>query len=172
MGLIETVNANFKRVQSEDETIRWKVSINGQEFNYFEGLGHVFNTNHRLYNKIFFEDFKKAILNCEPLPRVSNNGRTLTLKELSEVLTDRVDISKGIFHAPLIHAPNIKYVLYCLSIDAEALDFNFEDWCGTFGYDSDSIKAKNIYDDCIENGLKLKRAGLDIDSLQKYFEDY
>jgi len=172
MKLIETVNANFERVKSTDETIRWKVSINGQEFNYFEGLGRVFNTSHILYRSAIFKDFKKSILNCEPLPRMLNNGRTLTLKELSGVLTDRVDISKGIFHAPLIHAPSIVDVLYCLSIDTQAFDFDFEEWCDTFGYDSDSIKAKNIYDDCIENGLKLKRAGLDIDSLQKYFENY
>lgn len=44
---------------------------------------------------------------------------------------------------------------------------SFENWCGSFGYDADSIKAKNTYDTCA--GLYHKLAALiGADNVQKF----
>ncbi len=62
--------------------------------------------------------------------------------------------------------PTLENVLNCLALDTSALDEPFEDWAINFGYDTDSIKAKNIYDACIKNALDLRRAGIDLDELR------
>lgn len=72
--------------------------------------------------------------------------------------------------------PEIKDVLWSILLDASpAIDREgFEDWCGNLGYDSDSIKAKKIYDQCLDIGFKLVSAlGMDlIEQLREYFQDY
>ena len=52
--------------------------------------------------------------------------------------------------------PKIADVLHCLFMDASAADYNFDDWCATFGYSNDSIKAMNTYKDCLEIAAKLR----------------
>lgn len=53
--------------------------------------------------------------------------------------------------------PSIYDVLSCLFSDADALESTFEDWCGNFGYDSDSRKAESTFKACRETGLDLLR---------------
>jgi hypothetical protein len=50
----------------------------------------------------------------------------------------------------------------------------FEDWCSNFGYDSDSIKAKKMYDVCDETGRKMVQAlgKQEIDELREMLQDY
>lgn len=54
-------------------------------------------------------------------------------------------------------APNVESVLYSLLMDSSALDMTFEEWCGDYGYEEDSIKANKIFAECNEQGKKLKR---------------
>lgn len=54
-------------------------------------------------------------------------------------------------------APTVADVCYCLLSDAEACVSTFEEWCGTFGYDTDSRKALDTYMACQSNGAKLQR---------------
>ena len=53
--------------------------------------------------------------------------------------------------------PKIADVMYSLFMDASAADENFHDWCDTFGYSSDSIKAMNTYKQCLEIATALRR---------------
>lgn len=53
--------------------------------------------------------------------------------------------------------PKIADVMYSLFMDASAADYNFDDWCDTYGYSSDSIKALNIYKQCLETAQNLRR---------------
>lgn len=53
--------------------------------------------------------------------------------------------------------PTAEGLIYCLIMDAEALDYPFGEWCDNFGYNSDSIKDRKTYDACQENGFKLRR---------------
>jgi hypothetical protein len=54
-------------------------------------------------------------------------------------------------------APNIADVLHSLIIDASAADENFNDWCDSCGYLSDSIKALNIYKACLDTARALRK---------------
>jgi hypothetical protein len=53
--------------------------------------------------------------------------------------------------------PKIADVMYSLFIDAEASDYNFSDWCDMFGYSDDSIKALNVYRQCLETATNLRK---------------
>jgi len=52
--------------------------------------------------------------------------------------------------------PN-KFVFYCFVSDAVAAKNTFEDFCQEFGYDSDSMKAYQIYKECKKSLLKLNK---------------
>lgn len=54
-------------------------------------------------------------------------------------------------------SPKVEEVLYSLLMDSTALDLTFEEFCAEFGYDTDSRKAEKIYNECNEQGKKLKR---------------
>ncbi|MOA20040.1 hypothetical protein D3C78_1404570 [compost metagenome] len=52
-------------------------------------------------------------------------------------------------------APCAASVLYNLIEDARGADQNFLDWCGDYGYDTDSRKAEKIYADCCDIRAKV-----------------
>lgn len=52
--------------------------------------------------------------------------------------------------------PKIADVVYSLCMDATADDYNFHDWCDTYGYSSDSIAALNLYKQCLEIAQNLR----------------
>jgi hypothetical protein len=41
-------------------------------------------------------------------------------------------------------------------MDADAADYNFNDWCDNYGYSTDSIKAMNTYKQCLETAANLR----------------
>lgn len=53
--------------------------------------------------------------------------------------------------------PIIADVLYSLFSDASAADENFVDWCANYDYSDDSIKALNIYKQCLETATALRK---------------
>ena len=71
--------------------------------------------------------------------------------------------------------PNPADVLHTLLCDADVLDYaSFEGWADYYGYSSDSISAKQTYDDCLATALKL-RASLGekvMAELRELFADY
>ena len=48
--------------------------------------------------------------------------------------------------------PQLNDCINSLLLDSQAIDETFENWCGDFGYSTDSIKALKLYDRCIEIG--------------------
>ena len=71
-------------------------------------------------------------------------------------------------------APKIEDVLCSLLTDSEALHMSFEDWCDTFGYDSDSISAFELYRVCTESGKKLNTlySHQEIKEIREQLKDY
>lgn len=65
-------------------------------------------------------------------------------------------------------------VLHCLLMDADAIDYTFADWCDNLGYDSDSMKAKGIYDDCLKNAILIRQSLGDkkMSELRELFQGY
>jgi hypothetical protein len=70
--------------------------------------------------------------------------------------------------------PSLSDVVYALLMDSQAVMHgqSFEDFCGDFGYDTDSREAKKIYKGCIKQWRKLVKLGLDQEELEDLFADY
>lgn len=71
--------------------------------------------------------------------------------------------------------PALSDVLYSFSMDATAInEASFADWASSLGYDTDSIKANEIWKTCIEIGLKLRAAlgEVGFTELQNAAQDY
>ena len=63
--------------------------------------------------------------------------------------------------------PQPQDVLNCLLLDADVLNYaSFEDWADSFGYDPDSIKALNTYNQCLKTALVLN-AHCDLQALRE-----
>jgi hypothetical protein len=74
--------------------------------------------------------------------------------------------------APII--PDPVAVVYALVMDGYADDQSFSEWCDGYGYSDDSIKAKGMYDQCVESGRAM-RVSLGTEGLQRLreaFQDY
>lgn len=71
-------------------------------------------------------------------------------------------------------APTASNVLHSLIMDSRAADMSFAEWCGEFGYDSDSIKAFDIYRACCESASELRKllSNTTIAELSAALEDY
>lgn len=55
--------------------------------------------------------------------------------------------------------PDLASVMESLLLDAGAIDSpTYEDWAADFGYDADSRKGEAIYRQCLDHGLRLRRA--------------
>lgn len=72
--------------------------------------------------------------------------------------------------------PKRKDVIYSLVSDSYSADESFEDWASNFGYDSDSISAKNTYETCVKQTREftavLRALGIKFDDLREEFQDY
>lgn len=53
--------------------------------------------------------------------------------------------------------PALANVVYCLLMDATALEQTFDEWCGDFGYDTDSRKAYDLYTRCVDSSRHTRR---------------
>lgn len=67
--------------------------------------------------------------------------------------------------------PTAEEVMYSLTTDAQMAGESFEDWCDSFGYDSDSRKAWAIYEQCQSTRDQLELS-FKMDELTEYFQDY
>lgn len=79
------------------------------------------------------------------------NGYSVQLRYKGRQLT--VDYWMG---QALTREPDAASVLSSLLLDASACDQSFEEWCGEFGYDTDSRTAESTYQQCVKIGNKLQ----------------
>ncbi len=70
--------------------------------------------------------------------------------------------------------PSAASVLHSLLLDAEACSMSFSDWCDNFGYDADSIKALNTYQQCERIGASFRKLfdSATREQLSKLLENY
>lgn len=75
-----------------------------------------------------------------------------------------------------IMLPKVDSVLHSLIMDSYSTDESFSDWCANYGYDDDSIKAKGIYEACIENTKKLQgvfaKREKSLENIKELLEDF
>lgn len=72
------------------------------------------------------------------------------------------------------HAPHAAGVLYGLLLDAMSADQGFSNWCADLGFDSDSIKAFNMYRACEDTAKRLRRVFTreQMEHIQELLQDY
>jgi hypothetical protein len=80
------------------------------------------------------------------------NWYSVTLKRKGRQLTVPYGMGYG-----LSHEPRADEVLECLTLDASSADQSFEDWCGDYGYDTNSRRAERTYDTVQAQTAKLRR---------------
>lgn len=69
--------------------------------------------------------------------------------------------------------PKAEDVFYSLLLDNDGGEMSFKEFCDTFGYDNDSIKAEKVWRACRANSEDFKRVvGKDINVLTEIFKDY
>lgn len=71
-------------------------------------------------------------------------------------------------------APHVTGLLYSLILDSSACDQSFDSWCEDYGYDNDSIKARNTYDACQKNTDNMRAifSRDQIEKLSELLQDY
>lgn len=70
--------------------------------------------------------------------------------------------------------PSIAGLIYSCLLDMSACEMSFDEWCKEYGYNNDSRKAFQIYQDCQEIGDKIKKL-FDYnqrEKLQELLQDY
>jgi len=139
-------------------SLNWEVTLlkNGKEIlttDYSAGVAHC----------PAYRQNDKSILHHEEIMMECEKGFTATGYE-----NEYIRITKNL---PIL--PEDRDVIYSLLMDAETLDYDFEDWCSNLGFDADSRKAESMYNQCKEITLKLLRIGTpSIDKLRDAFQDY
>ena len=74
----------------------------------------------------------------------------------------------------LVIPANATEVLYALLNDAQACEYSFDEWCDSYGYDTDSRKALDTYLKCQESDKHLRSVipAKQLEQLQALLEDY
>lgn len=129
---------------------KYIVFIEGEEFEYSQGIGH-----REALNSFKKEEFNKIM---RKNPAKNKQNLLMYAKELKAVSKTK----------PL----NIDDVLYSLILDAQSGSELFEDFCSNLGYDEDSRTAKNIYDQCQNNAKKVRTFISNLDEASEMFQDY
>jgi hypothetical protein len=161
---------------ARDGMVRWRININGQTFDFGEGVGHFVTgpTPHKQWkepkevNQAIAEkiatgsnahDIESTIANfykaTKRLPSARWDARSGTMGGIGRVLP-----------------PELDSVLYCLVSDAEAENMGHADWCDNFGYEVDSRKGLEIYLECQNIAQKLRKAGVNIEAERERLADY
>lgn len=115
---------------------------------YRQGVGHIQYSRKVRPRTVEALDLETAAI---------ERGGQLTREKNARVIVLRPgDVNRGVYAT--IAVPTIADILGCLLLDSEAIDYaGFEDWANQFGYNPDSIKARDTWMTCVETGLKLRQ---------------
>jgi hypothetical protein len=147
--IAEKVNVSWVRIgfNPETEMTDFVAVINGQTFSYHTGILACIPDRERalrvLRSKLFNpHTFDKIIRGSVKLSQNLGN------KDVEAIFNSISSLAK----------PTAYDLLYSLQLDCASGDRSFADWCADFGYDSDSIKALNVYQACCDTIPKLRKA--------------
>lgn len=129
---------------------KYIVIIEGQDFEYSCGIGH----------RVELDRYKK-----EAFQKLMNRNPQKTKPNLLLYIDELKKVSKP---KPL----NIDDVLYSLVLDSQFSNETFDDFCDNLGYNSDSMKANEIYRACQKNTKKVGTFIKDLEQAGELFQDY
>lgn len=152
---------------TRETQVKWLIEINGQQFDYHEGVGHFlkWNTpNYKHYDEVMAQ-IATLIATGENVERIAQHLWRYNAKgtERCKVRNSYDDTVKVCDVKP----PELDHVMACLVEDARALEMCFDDWADYYGYNNDSMAHKAIYDLCVNTGHKLRKAGVAIHAEQE-----
>lgn len=122
-------------------------TIKGKTFEYYTGIGH------RESAAMFSQDREEY-----------NRLKNANLNDYG--LKSFLKLSRATL-------PTIEGLFYSLVMNSSAADQTFSDWCSDFGYETDSRKALQTYEDCQESAVKMRGlTSATLDQLREYFQNY
>lgn len=133
-----------KDVDWRETADEWRITIEGQSFPYFTGVGK----RKAKHGKYYTDKFPTLYRQWSRLYRVS----------------DFLEVSEPV-------PPTKENVLESLCSDAYAGSLSFYDFCFEFDYDTDSIKALDTYKTCQEIVQKMRKAGIDVEAVGNYIRE-
>lgn len=138
-----------RNADEKHPSINWTINFGGLVTDYMQGIAHMPGYKHYTRRTIDVAEREKAAAE-KGLYFPSNRS----------------------FGGKKIPSPALVDVLYSLVMDSDVIEYDcFEDWAENFGYDSDSLKAKSIYDACLSIALKLRKL-INLDEARAAFQDY
>lgn len=146
-----------RNAKATDPSINWKVTLaEGFTVDYMQGCGHT----PAYKNPSTFPASKKVDQHTTQR-RIREECETGKITNRHSGWTTRLSIDP----------PATKDVMQCLLSEADVLNYSsFKDWADEFGYDSDSISAKQTYDACLKTALQLN-ARFNIEALRKEYAE-
>ncbi len=138
---------------NKDKSINWRVMFHHDtrdtEFSthYMQGIGHL------------------------PTPKIPS---TATIRHYAQREREKMAAEEGTHYSEykwgmgrtglygskiqMLPQPIAADVLYCLVLDADAIDcVTFEEWADNYGYDTDSRKAEDIYNECRKQSREMRK---------------
>lgn len=158
---------------AKDSMVRWLVTINGQTFDYGEGIGH-FVTGGKMWKE-------PEVVNQAIAEKIATGRNTCNIentmanyyKPTKRLPNARWCGASGYFvGVGKVLPPELDAVLYCLLCDAEAENMGHAEWCDNFGYEEDSCKGLETYLECQGIAQKLRKAGVNIAAERERLADY
>jgi hypothetical protein len=149
----EFIPQKFSRnADDKQPSINWRITIsNGKNFittDYTQGIGHI-PTVAKSYKHFNRENELLA-----SSTGTYNTSATLHWRNPKKLPT-----------------PNLINVLYSLTLDSDVCDYcGFEEWANNYGYNSDSISHRSIYEKCIIVSKQFRKI-VDLPYMRKLFED-
>jgi len=139
-------------------TLNWRITISkGQASittDYQQGIAHLPGYKFVFGRRVSVDEHKEIARACEEGDYYKHGGIYADSKRRK------------------IEPPKLVDVMFSLVMDSSAIDAGcFEEWASEFGYDTDSISARDTYDQCIAIALKLRQI-IDLDEAREAFQDY
>ena len=145
-----------------DPSLNWRVTLKRDNWDilttdYGAGIGHCETVDEK-GKPIPFNDARVNAV--EAIKAECEDGKARRLDHSNSGYRIRVRrVGDGNKSETWWTMPDPADVLGALLMDGQAIDSGgFEDWAEEMGIDGDSIKAKAMYDACVETGLKLRNA--------------
>ena len=162
---VECQYLGFNHSRNSDE---WLYTISNENhsrverFNYFTGIGHRFIKASSVKYPYPCYSVKHLTNDCKR--SLQNYQRSYELKNKSRLYNTQLTVMQ----------PEIAGLLYSLLLDIEADNMSFSNWCNELGYNDDSIKHFNIYQDCCKESKQWKNIFNSVITAEfkKILEDY
>lgn len=160
-------------IRFEYEFVPYSQAKNRKEFRIETGTKHLcwiysMFVNNRL---ILSGPYMAGSGHCPSYKASDRSADTVRRIEM-EIETGKSHVRGTLGREPIL--PKDTDVFSCVLTDGQALEQTFEEWARDLGLSSDSIKAKSMYDTCVEIGIKMNNAigSADMSDLRKAFANY